>query len=129
MSLVRVENVKVGGSDWTAYATRSSVDITSDPIRISSSDVEAAVEVIPVTGSSTVGLVYQLSADGTNFYSPVNCSNISIADLIYNNRSLTNSCYVSFQPAAGEWIRFVMSPKAISMSATTTLKFIQQEDY
>jgi len=129
MSLIRFENVKVSGSDWTDLGTYSATAITSDPIRIGAAGIEADVIFAPGNNSMSASLVYELSADGTNFYAPVNSSNISIADLVYNNASLTTTRLVSFQPAAGEWIRFVLTPKAATPSTNTTLQFIQQEDY
>lgn len=126
MSLIRMENVKIGGVDWTSRAMLSSTTTNSDGLSVDYTDTNAAV-LMTLSGNTSMSftLRYQVSDDNVTYYTPVDLNNSAQSTLC--NGSVTGTRYIKFEPVVSKYMRFQTVTDAVSPSFLMTLKFIQAE--
>ena len=120
-NILTKEFLKVGGTnvDGTAMTT-STGTYTSDALRPHFSSGNAALVIKTTAGS--LAITYQVSDNGSDWYTPYDASGSTVDSLATN---LTASTWIAFEPVPCEWMRIVMV--LTGANSTVSAIYHQQE--
>lgn len=104
------------------YSISSGSSVSSAPIRVHYSRGFSSILVELDSGTPSVNLTYQVSINGSDFYTPIDTDGTAL-NTIYT--SLTTTSWISFAPQIAEYIRFNI--EAVHNSTVSAI-FIQQEN-
>lgn len=104
--------------DWSSLAMTAGT-YTSTEIPVGHSQGFASLLVATTGGSLNIS--FQVSLDGSTFYTPYNTSGTSLGSI---NTAVTSTAWIVFSPQLANYIRFVF---VLTGNSTVSATYIQQE--